>query len=93
MFFNIDIRNVSWAANQHIRMISDHVTLKTGVMAAEHLALPSQEYIIFYWNRIIKNIFKNPTNPTLLNECLYLVYVNIYNMWPSLYKPGLSLKI
>ncbi len=29
----IIIRNVSWAANQHIRMISeDHVTLKTGVM-------------------------------------------------------------
>ncbi len=29
----IMIRNVSWAANQHIRMISeDHVTLKTGVM-------------------------------------------------------------
>ncbi len=43
MFINIDIRNVSWAANQQIRMISDHVTLKTGVMAAENLALPSQE--------------------------------------------------
>ncbi len=29
----IIIRNVSWAVNQHIRMISeDHVTLKTGVM-------------------------------------------------------------
>ncbi len=29
----IIIRNVSWAANHHIRMISeDHVTLKTGVM-------------------------------------------------------------
>ncbi len=29
----ITIRNVSWAANQHIRMISeDHVTLKTGEM-------------------------------------------------------------
>ncbi len=29
----IIIINVSWAANQHIRMISDdHVTLKTGVM-------------------------------------------------------------
>ncbi len=32
----IIIRNVSWAANQHIRMISeDHVTLKTGVMMPE----------------------------------------------------------
>ncbi len=30
---NIDNNNVSWAANQHIIMISeDHVTLKTGVM-------------------------------------------------------------
>ncbi len=29
----IIIRNISWAANQHIRMISeDHVTLNTGVM-------------------------------------------------------------
>ncbi len=29
----IIIRNISWAANNHIRMISeDHVTLKTGVM-------------------------------------------------------------
>ncbi len=32
--FDIDNNNnVSWASNQHIRMISeDHVTLKTGVM-------------------------------------------------------------
>ncbi len=31
--FSTDNQNDSWAANQHIRMISeDHVTLKTGVM-------------------------------------------------------------
>ncbi len=34
----------SWAPNQHIKMIlKDHVTLKTGVMAAENSTLPSQE--------------------------------------------------
>ncbi len=33
----------SWAANQHIRMIEDHVTLKTEIMAAEKSALLSQE--------------------------------------------------
>ncbi len=39
----IIIRNVSWAANQHIRMISeDHVTLKTGVMMLK-IQLWSQE--------------------------------------------------
>ncbi len=33
LFSTLIIINVSWAANQHIRMISeDHVTLKTGVM-------------------------------------------------------------
>ncbi len=36
--------DVSLAANQHIRMIlKDHVTLKTGEMAAETSALPSQK--------------------------------------------------
>ncbi len=39
----IIIRNVSWAANQHIIMISeDHVTLKTGVMMLK-IQLWSQE--------------------------------------------------
>ncbi len=39
----IIIRNVSWAANQHIIMISeDHVTLKTGEMMLKIL-LWSQE--------------------------------------------------
>ncbi len=36
------IRNVSWAPNQHVKMISEgllYMTMKTGVMAA----LPSQE--------------------------------------------------
>ncbi len=38
-------QNVSWAANQHIRMISeDHVTLKTGVMLLK-IQLWSQKYI------------------------------------------------
>ncbi len=33
LFLTLIIRNVSWAANQHISMISeDHVTLKTAVM-------------------------------------------------------------
>ncbi len=48
----IIIRNVSWAANQHIIMISeDHVTLKTGVMMLK-IQLWSQKYITF------KNVFK-----------------------------------
>ncbi len=39
----IIIRNVSWAANQYIIMISeDHVTLKTGVMMLK-IQLWSQE--------------------------------------------------
>ncbi len=29
-------RNVSWAPNQHIRMMMDHVTLKTGANSALH---------------------------------------------------------
>ncbi len=43
----IIIRNVSWAANQHIRIISeDHVTLKTGVMMLK-IQLWSQKSITF----------------------------------------------
>jgi len=39
----IIVRNVSWAANQHIRLISeDHLTLKTGVMLMK-IQLWSQE--------------------------------------------------
>ncbi len=49
--FNIDNKNVSWAANQHIRMISeDHVTLKTGVMMLK-IQLWSQE-INYYFKYI-----------------------------------------
>ncbi len=45
----IIIRNVSWAANQHIRMISeDHVTLKTGVMMLKiQLCITEINYIIY----------------------------------------------
>ncbi len=39
----IIIRNVSWAAIS-ILDLKDHVTLKTGVMASENSALPSQEF-------------------------------------------------
>ncbi len=44
------IRNVSWAANQHIRMISeDHVTLKTGVMMLKiQLRITAINYILKY---------------------------------------------
>ncbi len=41
------IINVSWAANQYIRMISDHVTLKKGVMMQE-IQLGSQKKITIY---------------------------------------------
>ncbi len=58
-------------------MISDHVTLKTGVMAAEHLALPSQEYILFYWNRIIIKTFSK-----ILPIPHFCVYINIYKIVP-----------
>ncbi len=46
----IIIRNVSWAANQHIRMISeDHVTLKTGVMMLKtQLCIIGKNYILQY---------------------------------------------
>ncbi len=46
----IIIRNVSWAANQHIRMISeDHVTLKTGVMMLKiQLRITEINYILTY---------------------------------------------
>jgi len=37
------LRNVSWAKNQHIINLKDHVTLKTGVMTAKNTALPLQE--------------------------------------------------
>ncbi len=44
------IRNVSWAANQHIIMISeDHVTLKTGVMMLKiQLRITEINYILTY---------------------------------------------
>ncbi len=46
----IIIRNVSWAANQHIRMISeDHVTLKTGVMMLKiQLRITEINYVLQY---------------------------------------------
>ncbi len=46
----IIIRNVSWAVNQHIRMISeDHVTLKTGVMMLKiQLHITEINYILTY---------------------------------------------
>ncbi len=46
----IIIRNVSWAANQHIIMISeDHVTLKTGVMMLKiQLRITEINYILLY---------------------------------------------
>ncbi len=50
----IIIINVSWAANQHIRMISeDHMTLKTGVSDAENSAFDHRNKLHFkiYSNR------------------------------------------
>ncbi len=46
----IIIRNVSWAENQHIRMISeDHVTLKTGVMMLKiQFCITGMNYILIY---------------------------------------------
>ncbi len=42
------LRNISWAADHHIRMISeDHVTLKTAVMMLK-IQLWSQKYFTFY---------------------------------------------
>ncbi len=43
-------RNVSWAVNQHIRLISeDHVTLKTGVMMLKiQLRITGINYILKY---------------------------------------------
>ncbi len=42
----IIIRNVSWAPNQHIKMISE-ASHDTGVIAAENSALPTKEGITF----------------------------------------------
>ncbi len=46
----IKIRNVSWAVNQYIRMISeDHVPLKTGVMMLKiQLRIAGIIYILQY---------------------------------------------
>ncbi len=38
---------VTLAPNQHEGFLKDHLTLKTGVMAAENSALLLQEYITF----------------------------------------------
>ncbi len=53
------IRNGSWAANQHIRMISeDHVPLKTGVMMLKiQLRITEINYILQYIH-IEKSCFK-----------------------------------
>ncbi len=44
------VRNVSWAVNQHMMMISeDHVTLKTGGMMLEiQLRITGTNYILKY---------------------------------------------
>ncbi len=48
----IMIRNVSWTANQHIRMISeDHVRLKTGVMMLKIQLWLTLLYFFIYSNR------------------------------------------
>ncbi len=46
----IIVRNISWAVNQHIRLISeDHVTLKTGVMMLKiQLCIKGIHYILKY---------------------------------------------
>ncbi len=41
LFSTLVIQNVSWKSNHDVT--SDHVTLKTGAMAAENSALPTQE--------------------------------------------------
>ncbi len=48
MYFTIGLRIDSWAANQHIIMISeDHVTLKTGVMMLKiQLRITEINYIL-----------------------------------------------
>ncbi len=77
--FNIDfnknkIINVSWAANQHIRMIlKDHVTLKTGVMLKIQLSIAGINYSLkcttiensYYNNNKIKKF------TILLFNCVY----------------------
>ncbi len=50
LFSTLIIRNVPWAANQHMRMISeDHVTLKTGVMMLKiQCCITEMNYILQY---------------------------------------------
>ncbi len=51
-FHNNKQHNCSTSSTQHISIlewfIKDHVTLKTGVMAAENSAFASHAYITFY---------------------------------------------
>ncbi len=64
------MRILQWF-NIYILFFKDHVTLKNGVMAAENLALPSQQYIFkkkkFYKFYILKYI----------KQCYMLRYVQL----------------
>ncbi len=66
-----------WSQNQHIRMtLKDHVTLKTGAMAAENSALPSQEkYNILKYVQI-ENSYINCNN-ILQYYCIYHIFDQI----------------
>ncbi len=68
----IIIRNVSWAANQHIRMISeDHVTLKTGVMMLKiQIYITGINYILKY---IQIEVILNCNNITQY-YCFYCIF-------------------
>ncbi len=67
------IHNISWAPNQHIRMISDHVRFK---IAAEISALPSQKYITF--ESIIKK-------ETIIEICSISQYYCFYCICDQIY--------
>ncbi len=72
----IIIRNVSWAANQHIIMISeDHVTLKTGVMMLKiQLRITGINYILTYIH--VKPAIINCTNISKC-YCFYCIFDQI----------------
>ncbi len=88
----IIIRNVSWTANQHIRMISeDYVTLKTGVMMLKiQLRITEINYILKYiqiensylnCNNISEFYFIfNQTNASLVRIKYFCIMEEFWNM-------------
>ncbi len=68
--------NPKWAYYNDFGM--DHVTLKTGVMAAEKLALPSNILWIeniFFFLRFL-NAFKSPSGYNFVLNVIFFIIIN-----------------